>query len=362
MISVDWAYWWSLPGPSSFVRSIVGDLRQGINVVIALPRWGPPAGLGTAVRQELGDDDLLHCWRSLDLKQEDLQDPLDILPGRFVPDIDQYSLCDGSDLACSKKFDGTLVWVSGAQGQSLKAWKTLLEKYADAVRSRPVEQRGLFCLLVEGVNPSVLPRKDIALSVRCWQGMVSELDMLAWLHHLVGRKLIENATKRRLLIRLALEIVGYDPLIAVKAADKLDLENLGNPREWLLDVAANRGWQAGMVPTWEEGACDEMEGKNRVHAAFLSLAQDAQKHIDFLLWRAQVGVLFPLLEEARREYLQKYESQLRVPHDTGQGSVIHDKEDLELGHIHYQLYGRIDRQELRRLQLLRDMRNALAHK
>ena len=166
--------------------------------------------------------------------------------------------------------------------------------------------------------------------------------------------------KRRLLIRLALEIVGYDPLIAVEAA-KLDLEDLGDPRKWLLDVATGRGWQAEMMPTWETGTCDEIEDKEVVHAALLSLAQDAQKHIDFLLWRAQVGVLFPLLEEERRACLQKYASLLKVPHNTGQGSVINDREELELGHIHYQLYDRIDRQELARLQLLRDVRNALAH-
>ena len=54
----DWRYWWSLPGPLGFVRSIADDFRRGANIVIGLPRWAPE-GLAHAVAAELSDDDLL---------------------------------------------------------------------------------------------------------------------------------------------------------------------------------------------------------------------------------------------------------------------------------------------------------------
>jgi len=353
-----WTYWWSLPGPAGFVRSIIEDLRRGANVVIGLPRWAP-IGLERAMTYQLRDDDLL-SWRPLDLEQMASEDPLEILPVRYVHDLTKRDLCEGVDLARSETFTGTVVWVTGLRNHSLGGWINLLESYADAVRSRPVEERGLFCLVAEGIDPKALPKEDVALSVRLWRGAVTEPDMLAWLHHLMGRRPVRNAMERRLMMRLALEIAGYDAQLALEAAN-LDLERLGDPMAWLLEVAADRGWSVRTEPAWEDGSCDTMEERRVVHSALLAVSQEGQKEVEQLLWRAQVGVLFPLLEEERRCYLQEYASLLRVPHDTGLGSVIRDKEELELGHIHYQLRYRLGRREQTRLQMLRNVRNSLAH-
>ncbi len=352
-----WDYWWSLPGPYKFVRSIAEDLRRGINVIVALPRWFP-IGLERAVRNELSDDDLL-SWRPLDLADEDSKPPLEILPGRYVYGITIDDLYDGADLAHCNKFIDTLLWITGVTDGSFPTWKSLIEKYADAVRSYPIDQRGLFCLVAVGVKPSELPREDVALSVKKWQGAVSELDMLAWLHHLMGNKQTRNIIEHRLIMRLALEIAGYDPVLAEDMA-KLDLEHLADPIKWLPVVTKNRGWSEDTEPVWEEGSCDIMEGKEIVHSALLSSVSKGKKEIDRFLWRAQVGVLFPLLEEERRAYLEEYASQLRVPIRT-ERAVIQDREDLELGHIYYQLRNRIGRSERERLRMLRDVRNALAH-
>lgn len=353
----DWRYWWSLPGPSAFVRSLAKDLRQGVNVVVGLPLWSPE-GLAQAVAAELRDDDLL-SWRPLALDGQPQDDPLALVVRRYAPDVPERGLRDPVDLAGSNAFCGTLVWVTGLEDRAWPAWRGLLERYADAVRRRAAEDRGLFCLVVSGLSPKALPQQDVALSVRLWRDAVTELDMLAWLHHLIGRRGTRSAMHRRLQLRHALELVAYDPRLAWDAASQ-GLEILAAPVAWLAGVAATRGWTADRAACWEEGTCDTMEGQRLLHPALLAVTDGAEATLRSLVWRAQVGVLFPFLEEERNRCLREYGSLLRVPHDTGHGAVIRDRRDLEIGHIHHQLR-RAGVKELDRLRLLREVRNALAH-
>ncbi|MEY6431170.1 hypothetical protein ABC977_01975 [Thioalkalicoccus limnaeus] len=341
------------------MRSLVADLRRGVNLVIGLPRWGPE-GLAQAVAHQLRDDDLL-SWRPLSVEGLLQEEPLRLLARRYAPDVPERRLCDPSDLVDSQAFSGGLIWVTGLEDSAWAAWKALLEGYASAVRRRAAEDRGLLCLVVSGMSRSAFPKEDVALSVRLWQDAVTELDMLAWLHYLMGRGGRNgNAMRRRLQLRHALELVAFDSRLAWDASSK-DLEVLAVPAAWLAGVAAARGWTSNTDVCWEEGTCDTMEGRLIQHPALVAMADRAEANLGRLLWRAQVGVLFPFLEEARSQYLTTYQNLLRVPHDTGHGSVILERWELEIGHIHHQLRRRIEERELHRLRLLRDVRNALAH-
>ena len=354
----DWRYWWSLPGPSTFVRSLAADLRRGANLVVGLPRWAPE-GLAQAVAGELCDDDLL-SWRPLSLEGHPQDDPLGLLARRYAPDVPERSLRDPVDLVGSDAFSGSLVWVTDLEDTAWAAWRGLLERYADAVRRRAAEDRGLLCLVVSGLSPEAFPKEDVALSVRLWRDAVTDLDMLAWLHRLMGCRGARSVMQRRLRLRHALELVAYDPRLAWEAA-ALGLEVLAAPAAWLAGVAAARGWNVDTAACWEDGTCDTMEGRRVLHPALFAVADEAEAELGSLVWRAQVGVLFPFLEEARNRYLREYGPLLRVPHDTGRGSVILDRQDLEIGHIHHQLRRRAGVRDLDRLRLLRDVRNALAH-
>ncbi len=358
MTGRDWRYWWSLPGPSGFVRALAEELRRGVNLVVGLPRWAPD-GLAQALATELRDDDLL-SWRPLELDDHPQHDPLGLLARRYAPDLRNHGLRDPVDLVDSNAFSGSLVWVTGLDERTWAAWRDLLERYADAVRRRPAEDRGLLCLVVSGLSPEALPKEDVALSIRLWRDAVNELDMLAWLHHLVGRRGARSAMHRRLHLRHALELVAYDPHLAWEAASQ-GLEILAAPAAWLAGVAAARGWTAETVASWDEGTCDMIEGRRVLHPALLAVATGAEAELNNLAWRAQVGVLLPFLEEERNRCLLEYGHLLRVPHDTGHGSVIRDRQELEIGHIHHQLRRRTGVRDLDRLRLLRDVRNALAH-
>lgn len=353
----DWRYWWSLPGPSVFVRALVEDLRRGINLVIGLPRWAPE-GLERAVSAQLSDDDLL-SWRPLYLENQSRGDPLGLLARLYAPDLPKRGLRDPVDLVVSKAFSNNLIWVTGLE-DTWTTWRSFLERYADAVRKRPAEDRGLLCLVVTGLSSDVFPKEDVALSVRLWRDAVTELDMIAWLHHLMGRRGVHNAMYRRLQLRHALELVAFDPRLACDASAQ-GLEVLAAPTSWLASVAHARGWSAETTECWEGGTCDKMEGQHIRHPALLAVTAGADTTLGSLVWRAQVGVLFPFLEEVRIRYLSEYGSLLRVPHDTGTGYRIQDRHELEISHIQYQLRRHLGVRELKRLSMMRDVRNALAH-
>jgi hypothetical protein len=354
----DWRYWWSLPGPSAFVHLLADDVRRGANLVVGLPRWAPE-GLAQAVVAELRDDDLL-SWHPLSLEGHPQDDPLGLVVRRYAPDMAEWDFREPVDLVDSDAFSGRLVWITGLEDASWAAWRGLLERYSDAVRRRRAEDRGLICVVTSGLSLDAFPKEDAALSVRLWQDVVTELDMLAWLHHLMSRRRARSAMHRRLQLRHALELVAYDPHLAREAASQ-GLDVLAAPAAWLSGVAAARGWSADTVACWEEGTSDGIDGRRVLHPALLAVADGAEAELSSLVWRAQVGVLFPFLEEERNRCLQDYGSLLRVPHDTGRGAVIRDRQDLEIGHIHHQLRRRAGAKELGHLRLLRDVRNALAH-
>ena len=353
-----WDYWWSLPGPSSCVRAVVEDLRNGTNVVMAFPQWAPP-GLQEVIGRSMRDDELLR-WRPLSVQPPQEIDPLHIIGHRYATDVPTQALYDEGTLVDSRAFADCVVWVEGIEETAWPSWRGFLERYADLARRRSALERGVLCVQLIGQPPEQLPKSDVALTVYRWQDYVGELDMLAWLHYLMGHQSVRSPIKRQLKLRLALELVGYDPNLAIEAAD-LPLEALTDPVAWLRTIAVTRDWSEHMSPCWQAGSHNVIDGRPVTHPALRAVRQHGLAEIHSLVWRAQVAVLFPYLEEARAHYLREYADSLRLPHDTGYGLMIHHREDLELSHIHHQLRHRVPQKEQQRLRLLRDVRNALAH-
>lgn len=84
------------------------------------------------------------------------------------------------------------------------------------------------------------------------------------------------------------------------------------------------------------------------------------------VWRAQIMVLFALVEEKRLQYIRDNEDRLRawLPTPAENGAQINDPYDLEFGNLFY-MTRRADtaftRQETEQITLCRDVRNLLAH-
>jgi hypothetical protein len=353
------AYWWELPGPAGFLRSVWEDLRGGKSIVLALPATVPPGlrdGLAAFVRQA-------ETWAWRDFPAGDgARSPAVLaedLHRRFAPPKPGGVLSAGT-LAGDPRLADTVIWVEGMTATAWPTWRAFLGQYARASQMRPEQGRGLFCVPLVGPVAGQAPQPDVALGVRRWRGIVSGLDVQLDL----ARRADDHpmpALHRRLARAVACDLAGSDAALA-RALTALDLRQLLEPEEFLRAEAARRGWDAALAsrPRWEDGLLDGVNGEDSVHSAALALCGDGGA-LRRRIWRAEVAVLYPFLEEQRLRLLPRLRPYLRLPLETTYGTVD-DVHELELGQLVYFLRGRnLPRDVWRLLTLLTDMRHALAH-
>ena len=117
------------------------------------------------------------------------------------------------------------------------------------------------------------------------------------------------------------------------------------------------------IAPWHGGVVNQIEGAKQIHAAALAGVGEWLE-LKRRLWRAQVGVVLPYIEERRPMLLEELSTVLAVPFSTPYGQVLTDVRDLEVGHIEAQLAaGRVPVSEAIRTEVrwLREARNRLAH-
>lgn len=89
---------------------------------------------------------------------------------------------------------------------------------------------------------------------------------------------------------------------------------------------------------------------------------DSRHHPPERIWRAQIAILLPIVEHERRRYLKNHRNLWRVPHRRGDGITVEQVDDLEIGDLVRQARDSgMRREEIRRLEWLRRVRNDLAH-
>jgi hypothetical protein len=354
------AHWWELPGPAAFLRAVWGDVRGGKNVVLALPATVPPGlrdGLATLVRQAE-----MWAWRGFP-GGDGVGGPAALaeqLHLRFAPPKASGGILSAGTLAGDARLADTLIWVEGMTAACWPAWRAFLGQYERASQMYPEQGRGLFCVPLTGQVAGQVPEPGVALSVRRWWGVVGGLDLQLDLSlREDGRSM--PALHRRLALAVACELSGTDAALA-RALAGLPLRQLLEPRDYLRAEAARRGWNAVQArqPCWEDGLIDRVGGEDTVHSVVLAMRGD-DAALRRRLWQAEVAVLYPFLEKERLQLLPRLRPYLRLPVETTYGSVDNIC-DLELGQLVYFLRGRnLPRQLWRLLNLLADMRHALAH-
>src|SRR5262249_20608804 len=141
-----------------------------------------------------------------------------------------------------------------------------------------------------------------------------------------------------------------------------DLRALLSPHDLLRAFASSRGWGAVTLPApvVPDGRTDTLDGATVVHAAFAAARGDVAE-VDRRVWRAGGGGRCPFTEERRLPALPRVRGLLHLPVETTYGTVT-EAEELEVGQLLHFLRGRSVRPPLwRLLNLLKDMRHALAH-
>lgn len=350
--------WWHLPGPSQFLHAVVQDLRSGKNLVLTFPPHAPD-GLREALAEQVRENELWR-WRMIsatDFPCDGVASLTGALHKQFVPTQQASDLC--SVLTLARQLVGTIVWVERAIGQAWHSWQKFLTHYQHACQSCDPCDRSLFCLPVVG-NPNPAPLADVALSVRRWEGMVRRLDMTLYLDRMLSLN-FTHPLHRKVALAVITELAGSDAHLAQHLA-KQELAAIMNPSEVLCHFAASRNWTSGSVrkAAWEAGTTDIVDGTPMLHSA-AAVVMGNSAEVTRRVWRGQVTVLYPFIEEQRLKIIPQIRSYLRFPLETTYGRVD-DAEDLEVGQLLYFLRGkRVPPRLWRLLNLLTDMRHALAH-
>ncbi len=349
-----WAAWWAAPGPAVFLDETLDALRRGRSVVLGLPLGAPP-GLAQALEAEVSRDSLW-CWTA-------------VAPtGPATPMSTVVQALWGSTaapetllgLVQAVRLRNRVLWIGPLTTEPWPPWRDWLLAFARAAATLPAADRPVLCTETRGLPRTDWPRVDPSLAVLQWRGRLDGLDMQLWAATLLrGIELppFTGRLRRELIATLA----GADPLLAVHLRDET-IPGLCRPQSTLIGFAAARGWHEAPPHTWEAGVLEQLTGEQTLHLAALALDPAASASaIAERLWRAEVRVLFPLIETLRRRLIERHRAQLQVPVQVeGRAPIIHI-EDLELGHLHWQLRGRLGAQRAELLAALHRARNALAH-
>ena len=347
--------WWHVPGPNRYIDEVEHHLKEGRSVVIQHP-GNLPASIRDAVEMRVTANDLWY-WRTLDLADEhDCVDPLLLLTQRVVSDPGPASMQQLMD-SCPDR----VLWVDGIDGPGWSQWPDFLREFDHYARNFASPNHPLLCIHLAR-HPDPTPLRGLAVVKTCpWKHVVGRYDMLLFL----AKYLAEDHQPGliwEVRLHLCAELAGTDGNLAKHLATA-DLDTLVSPMSLLQTIAQSRHLNDSPdnAPSWQTGTQEYWDGRWRLNSCLAATRGDWSE-IARRVWKAQVGVVFPFIEEQRIQLVPLVQPLLKFPFEDQHGETITDATDLEIGQLrHYAERSGVIGGFLRRLTLLHRMRRALAH-
>lgn len=358
---------WTLPGPESFCERILENLAEGKNVILFLPEY-MPGGLKEFVESATVKEIPDKCFYEL-FQSEFKSDfsPLANLFKLFNVELEEdlrYNVFSHEFLVKNDSFRNNILWIEATDELNLQDWLAFLQTYEKTSRNTDLSERSLFCFCIFGRSfESVEIREDVCLKFLQWEECVDFFDMLLYAHWNFSTS-SERALYRELAVNVAACLALWDPKV-VESLAEFDFRDVLSPHRILKKIGCERGWaNKGFRPCWENGA-KEKRGKHfMLHSSFLALDGEKIKELDLRIWRAQNMFLLPLIEEQRLKIVESLKGKWEIPFSSYNGYFIKHAEDLEIGHIWFQIekgYVQVLDSKKQLVKRLRDLRNILAH-
>ena len=93
---------------------------------------------------------------------------------------------------------------------------------------------------------------------------------------------------------------------------------------------------------------------------------DLKERVEYAVWKAQIKIVFPRLEELRREIIQKYYDDIQecLPVKSNFGECIEKASEIEIGQLYYisSHHAFLDKSDYEKIVNMREARNLLAHR
>ena len=224
------------------------------------------------------------------------------------------------------------VWVTGIDTkEDLEKWSSFVSQYID--QSAKNAKRAIFILEYSGASSNASSLKVITYSIAAMDCRVFCLEVASAL---------ENTALAEYQAELALCIGDSDPELSF-ALLEMGEEFIKDPVTSTFSVA--------------------LQKRRSDYAQFEGITQGK---INSSVWRANIALLFPIVEQYRFLIISKYEDTLRnyLPITNSNGDKVTEPYDIEIGMlaylagVHGQLFGKQDYENVR---LCKDVRNKLAH-
>ncbi|NLI78953.1 MAG: hypothetical protein GX442_21240 [Candidatus Riflebacteria bacterium] len=348
-----------VPGPKRFLHQLTRNLRDGRLCILALPE-GAGDGLFESLRQDLGlggfDLALLEADQCCGspaawLLEKGGQEP----PAEAGPAVSRLA---------SLAVGGVVWWLEGIARQSWPVWKDFLLRFEHACRQNCPWDRPRLVIVLRGDAATIEVPNEVGLSYQPWQGILTPRDMEFYVDLVLDHQ-EDPSLEGALRVRLIAELAHWDARLAEYLCE-FTLEELATPAAVLAEFpGAERFRQPSSLPArvgWAQGLVDLRGGRVIPHC-LATLQGPGLGEIPHRLWRAQVGTLLPVIEEERLSLVTRYRNHFRVPWDTPVGPITNHL-DLEIGYMDYQIrrYNlNLNSRIRRRIEVLKEARNALAH-
>jgi hypothetical protein len=349
--------WWTLPGPRSFINAVIDDIQEGKTVFLCLPDHTP--GRLSQYLQEAFEG--VFGWIST--RVEPGISPIDFLYEYVGPDAAPGRLRNPANLVLEEGFRNKLIWLDDIPQQDWEQWAGFFEEYERISRSVPDSRRSCFVVRLAGPCALLPLPRGVGLSAQRWDGFLRRHDMLVYsTAHVADRT---TGLESDLAAALVSVLGGWDPDLCDHLAG-CEIRDLLQPAEILRAFASERGWTFSSPSLdqekWSKGLWQTYNGSPTPHTCF-SVVLNGSRHLDYLIWQAEIGVLMPYIEQQRQKLIEQHRPLLKMPYQTTSG-VIEDIYDLEIGIIEWILVGAgatITNGELQFVSSLKHARNKLSH-
>lgn len=359
MNSNSWSeFWWAnITGAHLVISKIVEALTENCTVIIDIPvdlpwRHQMRSSAEDEFRKLSGISDTI-------IEVVDATDdvPVDVAPGRFL--LDRFAqnkevrngYCERSQRSIQEYIientvlKNRIIWVKGMLNSQVSDWLSFCRDY-----NSNNEENGLFVLEIQG---GVHKQDNNMRSIRLLE-CISNYDVQLFSSFIVEEKSALSNVWRRYLSTATAIICDIDAEIASHLLEIIDPKKQ-SPLDIIMEMAS---WQEYSV----RGADDE---SNHI---FMHCRNNNKKELEQRLWKAQVQVLFPLIEMERIKIIESYYRELQTTieqkHIEQYGEKITKPIQLELGTLCFLMnrYSCIrDKDARERISFLHKCRNHLAH-
>ena len=360
-------WWTNVTGPQMLIKSVVSSLTDNCNVQLLLPELCPwPNRMRELIADAAQSEYSLEGVTFDVVTPNDIkitQSPIEVLLDRYaLNDVRlryRNSLNPAEYLIQNHVLKDRVVWLSGFDSNDIEAWMGLICRWPSKT---PLD--GLFVLETSFDGTTSRDQNDNDSASRKTISYRDYVDgySVSLFNSLLVDEMPSKAfsgEEKRYCASLLSNVCGED----VEASDKLS-ENLESVLENSFDALCEV--LDYFAHNWHDTAHDNV----------LAIARRADKSaIDRRVWKAQVEILFPILEARRLSVITKIHDQLSVVLDSNCvsqfGERVCEPEDVELGTlVHLMMETNDDGERLlyipdrelrNEIHLLRECRNTIAH-